>query len=101
MTENANALIGTRYINDDVLFEPIFIVAKKKIVVPKPNDSDDITIKFIKNIKGDFQNIDFLGFVDLGNNIKPYSLPYPIQSSLFYGLPLLAVVHLGVLKVYL
>ena len=51
MTENANALIGTRYINDDVLFEPIFIVAKKKIVVPKPNDSDDITIKFIQKIQ--------------------------------------------------
>ena len=51
MTENANALIGTRYINDDVLFEPIFIVAKKKIVVPKPNDSDDITKKFSQKIQ--------------------------------------------------
>ncbi len=44
----------------------------------------DITIKMIKSIN-DFQNnINFLGFADLGENIKPFTLPYPIQSSLFY-----------------
>ena len=30
-------------------------------------------------------NIDFLGFVDMGNSLIPYTLPYPIVSSLFYA----------------
>ena len=44
----------------------------------------DITIKMIKSINDFQKNINFLGFVDLGENIKPFTLPYPIQSSLFY-----------------
>tara|TARA_Y100001968_G_C19273333_1_gene675386 strand:- start:154 stop:906 length:753 start_codon:yes stop_codon:yes gene_type:complete len=45
----------------------------------------DITIKFIKNINENQQIIDFLGFVDMGNSLRPYTLPYPIVSSLFYA----------------
>ena len=45
----------------------------------------DITLKFLKNIKADFKDIEFLGFVDLGHNVKPNTLPYSIQSSLFYS----------------
>ena len=50
-TEDPTALIGTTYINDDVLCEPMFIVARKKIVVPNPNERDDITRKFIQKIQ--------------------------------------------------
>ena len=45
----------------------------------------DVTIKFIKNINENNDNIDFLGFVDMGNSLIPYTLPYPIVSSLFYA----------------
>ena len=50
-TEDPTALIGTTYINDDVLCEPMFIVARKKIVVPNPNERADITRKFIQKIQ--------------------------------------------------
>ena len=50
-TENPTALIGTTYINDDVSWEPIFIVARKNIVVPNPKERADITRKFIQKIQ--------------------------------------------------
>ena len=68
-TEDATALIGTTYINEDVLCEPIFIVARKKIVVPNPNDRDDITRKFIQKIQSKLKTfiIDEKGVI--GNTI--------------------------------
>ena len=45
----------------------------------------DITLKFIKNIDGHLDDIEFLGFTDLGGGITPNQLPYAIQSSLFYS----------------
>ena len=44
----------------------------------------DITIKFIKNININNTGIEFLGFMDLGNGVRPNTLPYPVQTSLFY-----------------
>ena len=45
----------------------------------------DITIKMTKIINLNDENIEFLGFIDNGNGIRPYTLSYPIQSSLFYA----------------
>ena len=45
----------------------------------------DITIKFLKMINENIQNFEFLGFNDIGDNLRPFTLPYPIQSSLFYA----------------
>ncbi len=45
----------------------------------------DITIKFIKNINENIENIDFVGFRDFGNGIRPFTLPYALVSSLFYA----------------
>ena len=46
----------------------------------------DISIKFLKGVN--LNNVDFLGFQDLGDGtFKPYTLPYSIQSSLFYSEP--------------
>ena len=44
----------------------------------------DITIKMLKGITIP-DNIDFLGFRDLGDGLTPNSLPYNIQNSLFYS----------------
>ena len=68
-TEDPTALIGTTYINDDVLCEPMFIVARKKIVVPNPNERDDITRKFIQKIQSKLKTfiIDDKGVI--GNTI--------------------------------
>jgi len=45
----------------------------------------DITIKFLKIINENIQNFEFLGFMDMGDGLRPFTLPYPIQSSLFYA----------------
>ena len=45
----------------------------------------DITIKMIKIINFNNENIEFLGFIDIGNGVRPYTLSYPVQSSLFYA----------------
>ena len=45
----------------------------------------DITIKMIKRINFNNEKIEFLGFIDIGNGVRPYTLPYPIQTSLFYA----------------
>ena len=45
----------------------------------------DITIKFIKNININNTGIEFLGFMDVGNGVRPNTLPYPVQTSLFYA----------------
>jgi len=68
-TEDPTALIGTTYINDDVLCEPIFIVARKKIVVPNPNERADITRKCIQKIQSKLKTfiIDDKGVI--GNTI--------------------------------
>ena len=45
----------------------------------------DITIKFIKIINENNNNFEFLGFIDAGGGLRPLTLPYAIQSSLFYA----------------
>ena len=68
-TEDATALIGTTYINEDVLCEPIFIVERNKIVVQTPNERADITRKFIQKIQSKLKTfiIDDKGVI--GNTI--------------------------------
>lgn len=69
-TENPTALTGTTYINDDVSWEPIFIVERKKTVVPKPKESADITKKFTQKIQSNLKTsiIEFKGVI--GNTIR-------------------------------
>ena len=42
------ALVGTTYMNEDAFSDPSFIVVKKKIVVPNPNDPTEIMRKLIQ-----------------------------------------------------
>ena len=44
----------------------------------------DITIKLLTGINLP-DEVDFLGFRDLGNGLLPYTLPYSIQNSFFYS----------------
>tara|TARA_B100000945_G_C20196752_1_gene509461 strand:+ start:14 stop:583 length:570 start_codon:yes stop_codon:yes gene_type:complete len=44
----------------------------------------DITIKLLTGITFS-DDVDFLGFRDLGNGLSPNMLPYPIQNSFFYS----------------
>ena len=44
----------------------------------------DLTIKIQKKVNFESEDINFIGFIDRGEGFSPNTLPYGIQSSLFY-----------------